>query len=656
MKMRIKAKTIFFYIIAAHCCAFSAEISREDVLGAMEKSARYHMSNMQPSKVEGRSWHIPELPARVWHTGAYYDGMIELSRVTGNPIYWSEVLRHGYSVGWTANPGVGKRLYHADDHAVGHAWLETYLVDKSRRERLEPFKNTMSSIIEASKTFDIKSRGKDHGTSPVNTWTWCDALYMAPPTLVRLYAATSDRKFLDYMNREFEWCQNTLYSDEDKLFYRDADFIGRTSPSGKKIFWSRGNGWVLGGLAQILQFLPKDEPSRKSYENLYTAMAEKVASLQGEDGLWRVNLADPEHYKGGETSGSGFFTYAIAWGINNGLLDRDKYLPIAIKGWKGLLTRVRPDGMVGYVQPVGSAPDSFTKDTTHAYGVGAFLLAGSEIARALGMAAKISDSQLLRRAEAIYAAKSPKAYAHIEPRRKDDIAWENDKMAFRAYGPALQDSIENSGIDVWCKSVSYPVIDKWYADDLSGIRSYHKDNGEGLDAFTTADSVGLGGTGIWRDGKLWKSNVYKMADVIWQTEENIKIVLVYHYDIGREKYTEIKTITLSVGDDACSATSIFLKGHKYWHGTPPQRDFAEGIEVAAGIYAQDKEAKSKVDKSSIYLEDKLANKTFRPFIISISEADRAEVAPLGDSKEYLLIMKTGKDGKIQYKFGYTWNQ
>ena len=211
---------------------------------------------------------------------------------------------------------------------------------------------------------------------------------MAPPTLVRLYAATSDRKFLDYMNREFEWCQNTLYSDEDKLFYRDADFIGRTSPSGKKIFWSRGNGWVLGGLAQILQFLPKDEPSRKSYENLYTAMAEKVASLQGEDGLWRVNLADPEHYKGGETSGSGFFTYAIAWGINNGLLDRDKYLPIAIKGWKGLLTRVRPDGMVGYVQPVGSAPDSFTKDTTHAYGVGAFLLAGSEIARALGMAAK----------------------------------------------------------------------------------------------------------------------------------------------------------------------------------------------------------------------------------------------------------------------------
>ena len=162
MKMRIKAKTIFFYIIAAHCCAFSAEISREDVLGAMEKSARYHMSNMQPSKVEGRSWHIPELPARVWHTGAYYDGMIELSRVTGNPIYWSEVLRHGYSVGWTANPGVGKRLYHADDHAVGHAWLETYLVDRVLAEAhrfLESTKNIDSLLSSADKA-EMDKRSK----------------------------------------------------------------------------------------------------------------------------------------------------------------------------------------------------------------------------------------------------------------------------------------------------------------------------------------------------------------------------------------------------------------------------------------------------------------------------------------------------------------
>ena len=636
---------------AAFAASEAAELSRGEVVSAMEKSADFHMKNLAPSEVQGRVWHMKELPSRAWHTAAYYDGMIALSRATGNPIYMREVLRHGYGVGWTANPAFPPRLYHADDHAVGHAWLDIYAADKSRKERIEPFAKEMSRVIEDVKTFDAKNK-KGHGSSPVDSWTWCDALFMAPPTLARLYELTGDKKYLDYMTKEFKWCYDTLYSGEDSLFYRDESYIGKLSPSKKKIFWSRGNGWVVGGLAQIIDHLPSDEPTRKFYEGLFVGMMKKIVSLQGKDGLWTVNLVDPAHYAGGETSGSGFFTFAIAWGINRGLLDRETYLPAAIKGWRGLLTRVHENGMVGYVQPVGASPDSFDKDTTHAYGIGVFLLAGSELAQTLGMSADISDAELLRRAQAIYSAKTPKAYVHIEPRRMDDILWENDKMAFRAYGPALKNSVENSGIDVWAKTVPYPVIDKWLEGSFSSGKSYHKDWGEGCDSYKVADSVGLGGTGIWKNGKLYKSDVYKTADVIWQSEDKLKFVLTYHYDIDGEKITEIKTVTLAVGDDMCKAQSRFIKGEKYWSGFSVGKGI-DGLEVAVGIKLQNAGAKVSAEGGRISADDVLENKKA---IVQMLDASknfiRFERVAHGDTLEILAVGKTDKSGAFNFEFGY----
>ena len=111
-------------------------------------------------------------------------------------------------------------------------------------------------------------------------------------------------------------------------------------------------------------------------------MAEKIASLQQEDGLWRASLLDPASYPGGEASGSGFYTYAMAWGINNGLLDRGKYLPLVRKAWKGMNALIQSDGHVGWCQPIGADPKkNFSADSWEVYGTGAFLLAGSEVIR-----------------------------------------------------------------------------------------------------------------------------------------------------------------------------------------------------------------------------------------------------------------------------------
>ncbi len=630
----------------------SSSLTKEDVIGAMEKSARYHMKNMEVTN-NGKFYDYTFLPVREWHAAPYYDGMIALAKVTGNPAYWNEVLQHGTSVGWTSNPPRRSQSvsFHADDHAVCHAWLDTYMADTSRKERLEPSKILFEDIIKQAKTFKPTKPAKWHGVYPKNTWTWCDALFMAPPTLARLYAITGDKQFLDYMNNEFKFCYDTLFSPEDNLFYRDSKYIGQKTESGNKIFWSRGNGWVVGGLVQMLEVLPKDEPCRKFYEELFVKMMKAIVEKQNKFGLWPVNLTDDAQIKGGETSGSGFFTYALAWGINNNLLDRKTYQPKAEKAWCGLLTRVKSNGMVGYVQPVGEAPTAFNAETKHAYGVGAFLLAGSEIAKMLNMQANVSDSELLKSAQKMFDIKTKKAFVHIEPRRKDDVAWENDKMAFRVYGPALENSIENSGVDVWAKRVPYSVIMSWYENDFAKKRSYHKDYGEGCDMYKVANSVGLGGTGLWHNGKLYQSNVYKRADVIWQSDRSVKLTLAYHYDVNGRKLTEIKTISLGVGDDACKVVSSFFDGHIYkaYNNSKPITD----IEVAVGILTQSPNAKISVGEHEIFVDDKMEDKVaIQQFVKLDKPALKSINLPFAKTQQVLLITQPSKNGEVLYQFGF----
>jgi rhamnogalacturonyl hydrolase YesR len=171
-----------------------------------------------------------------------------------------------------------------------------------------------------------------------------------------------------------------LYHREDHLYARDDSYLSRREANGRRIYWSRGNGWVLAGLARVLQFLPADHPARAAFVAQFQEMAARVVACQQPDGLWRASLLDPEHYPSKETSGSGFFTYALAWGINAGVLDAS-YRPAVLKAWDALKSCVNADGKLTHVQPVGADPKTFTDDSTEVYGVGAFLLAGSEIMR-----------------------------------------------------------------------------------------------------------------------------------------------------------------------------------------------------------------------------------------------------------------------------------
>ncbi len=177
-----------------------------------------------------------------------------------------------------------------------------------------------------------------------------------------------------------------LWVASSGLWYRDDRFLpGKiVSPNGKPVLWSRGNGWVAAAHVKTLKALATNQQNAAEYRSTLTQLISALRPIQRTDGFWNVNLGDPQHLPGPETSGTAFFTFATAYAIKTGLVAASTYQPMAARAWNGMVaTAVHTDGFLGYVQKVGDRPESsqpITYDSTADFGVGAFLLAGSELA------------------------------------------------------------------------------------------------------------------------------------------------------------------------------------------------------------------------------------------------------------------------------------
>jgi unsaturated rhamnogalacturonyl hydrolase len=299
-----------------------------------------------------------------WTFAALYAGFITASETLPNSRYEAAMVGVGNKFDWKLGP----REAHADDQAIGQTYVELY-----RRH------HDAKMVAPLRKQFDALMTKSDDLNRPV--WWWCDALFMAPRVWAGLAQETGEKSYLDYMDREWWVTSDLLYDSKEHLYSRDATFLNKYEANGKKIFWSRGNGWVLAGLARVLEAMPQDYPSRAKYVEQFRQMASRVAELQGSDGLWRPGLLNADGYPLPEVSGSAFFIYAITWGVNHGILQRKEYLPLIERGWSGVLSHVYDDGRLGCIQPVGAAPGDFKPTSSYVYGVGAFLLAGSELQR-----------------------------------------------------------------------------------------------------------------------------------------------------------------------------------------------------------------------------------------------------------------------------------
>jgi len=348
----------------------------ETPIAAAEKLADWQLARLQDST--GLSRQLAETAdTRSWMRAAFWIGLTELADHDRNPRFRDAIVEMGRGNGWKADD----RPYHADSQAI----LQVYLWaarngagPSARAGAKAKYDYILAHPPRATLAWYQPPSGYDDNECLIR-WCWCDAIFMAPPGWVEMTRQTGGRRYADFALAEFWATTNFLYDPKERLYYRDSRFFDRRDAQGRKLFWARGNGWVFAGLARMIPLLPKGSPDRVKMEALFREMAARLITLQKSDGYWAPSLLAPENAPP-ETSGTGFFTYGLAWGVRAGLLDRTDYEPAARKGWAALVRAIQPDGRLGWVQQVSDRPDQVAANDTQYYGVGGFLLAATAIA------------------------------------------------------------------------------------------------------------------------------------------------------------------------------------------------------------------------------------------------------------------------------------
>jgi len=330
--------------------------------------------------------------ARTWEDGVFFTGVADLARVSDEARLWMALDKVGNRNTKIRNIALGKWIlmyhakatepHHADDMAIGEAFLAVY--EKTRDPAI--LNDTLRRVDAASASILSKERAEKaakahelHWQEGL-TWYWIDALFMAAPLHAHLSAITGNPSYIKAMHIEWKRASDLLYDQKEHLYFRDKKFLTKRSKSGKKIFWSRGNGWVMGAFARAIPLIPKDDPQRGWYINQFKEMAAKLASLQQPDGTWSPSLLDYERFPYSEMSGTVFYCFGIAWGINSGILDDKTYRPVVEKAWAAVLAAMTEEGNLGYIQGVGAEPDRVFADKFTHYGNGAYLMAAVQVA------------------------------------------------------------------------------------------------------------------------------------------------------------------------------------------------------------------------------------------------------------------------------------
>ena len=372
-------KKITFIILVVFLCfssdTFSQKIpSKKTILKVAELANSYFMNKWPDPATEIP---IPAknkiYPSNIWTRAVYYEGLMALYNIDKKKAYYGYAVEWGEKHNWNLRGGIATR--NGDNQACGQTYIDLYLLDK-KEERIKNIKASVDSMM---------------ATDKIDDWWWIDAFQMAMPVFAQLGSVYKDTSYFNRMYNMYAYTKykqggNGLYNPTDGLWWRDKDFLPPyKEPNGKNCYWSRGNGWVVAALVRVLDVLPKSDSHYNEYLDDYKKMMNAIVPLQRNDGSWNVSLMDSTHFGGKELTGTALFTYGMAWGINRGILDRKKFLPVTIKAWNALTSCVHDNGFLGYVQGTGKEPkDSQPVGYDHVpdfedFGLGCFLLAASEV-------------------------------------------------------------------------------------------------------------------------------------------------------------------------------------------------------------------------------------------------------------------------------------
>ena len=349
--------------------------SKARTLAAMRLANKYFMDKWPET---GKDIFVPSRnktwPSHIWTRGVYYEGLMSLYAVDRQQSYIDYALEWGNAHQWDLRKGSQTR--NADNQCAGQTYIDLYLRDKDS--------NKISNIKKSIDLMVVSDSSAD--------WDWIDAIQMAMPIFAKMGVLYKDTKYFDKMWDLYSYAKyrhggNGLYNAQDGLWWRDKDFVPPyKEPNGEDCYWSRGNGWVVAALVRVLELLPEKDPHYAEYLQDYKTMMAALLKVQRGDGFWNVSLHDPAHFAGKEATGTSLFVYGMAWGIRKNIIDRKVYLPAVSKAWNALLQEsVHANGFLGYVQGTGKEPKDGQPVTYTSmpdfedYGLGCFLLAGSEV-------------------------------------------------------------------------------------------------------------------------------------------------------------------------------------------------------------------------------------------------------------------------------------
>ncbi len=418
-----------------------------------------------------------------------------------------------------------------------------------------------------------------------NDQVFIDIAFAVTPYLLYSGLKSGNQEYIDMATNETLELFKILKDNKTGLVHQARGFTGTGVISEDN--WSRGNGWGAFALATLVRDLPESHPKRKEVVALGKQFFTTVLTYQNKEGLWYQEMTDPTSYV--ETSGSGLLLYGIGIMLEKGLID-SKYMSNFKLGLSGFTSYIGSDGSVSNacfscLNPGKGTKEDYKKQAWayndhHAFGP--VVLAFAQAAK-MGID-KITPLKKMGLYSIIDSPYVPRTY--VTSARGRDVAWENDRMAYRVFGPVVRAKV-GSGVDIWAKKVNYPILDKWYKLNADG-KDYHTDRGEGCDFYDMGKLRGCGGIAIWIDGKPYIAETYDTYRIVKNQNDKIAVEIEYKtWNVPEMKLEEKKLIEMELGTNFYKVTSTL------------KSDIDRELTVAIGVTTFGKQAIYKNEKSAV---------------------------------------------------------
>ena len=359
------------FLLCLVCCTFSAAQAQQEVLQTAQKANDYFMTKYSDPTVPTFVKRMRE--SNLWTRAVYYEGLMALYGIDPDKRYLDYTKRWVDHHKWMARGGV--QATNADNQCCEQTYIEYHQ-------------------LTGEGSLDLTRQNLDYqiGTNRIDYWTWIDAIQMAMPVYIKMYAITNDKKYLDYAMKSYNWTRNTLgggcFNVKEGLWWRDKDYVPPyKEKDGKNCYWSRGNGWVYAALVRCMNDLSPKSKEYKALKKDFILMSEGLLKCQHADGFWHASLVSDVDYPTPEMTGTALFLYGMAWGIQQGILKDQQYRPACDKAWSALKSCLHSDGFLGWNQGTGKEPSAGQPVTFNSvpdfedYGTGCYLLGLSEYYR-----------------------------------------------------------------------------------------------------------------------------------------------------------------------------------------------------------------------------------------------------------------------------------